>query len=242
MKNSFKKSETSKAVKLSGTMANYRCVRSSASFVYSVGDQEKIGVVAIAAALAGMGGQAATLASYASDMDEPADYVEFDLDGELIKGWVWRSPFKDGDVVDVAAEWQGNYYEAYGIARPADRTIALYPHCSRSKGRHIQNAIKWWAICSVAFCSFMLGVAAYIGGMKFVMHPSMRWGAGLSTLFFVPMFFNLSRQFMPFVSLSEKVFAVLDLPDARNIDLVQSSKEQRTAEDAAEFGTFYFRY
>jgi hypothetical protein len=242
MNNFVSKPQVGKAVKLTGRIANYRCVRASASFVYSVGDQDKMGVVAIAAALAGMSGQAASIAGYASDIDEPADYIEFDLDGEPIKGWVWRSPFKDGDVVDVAAEWQGDYFEAYGIARPADRTIALYPHCSRSKGRHIKNAIKWWAICSVAFFAIMLALAAYIGGTEFVVHPSLRWTSGGIALAFIPMFISLSRQFMPFVRLSEKVFVVLGLPNAKNMDLVQSSKEQRTAEDPAEFGTFYFRY
>jgi hypothetical protein len=234
--------QAGKAVKLSGTIANYRCVRASASFVYSLGDRDNMGVVAIAAVLAGMGGQAASVAGYSSDIDEPADYVEFNLNGKAIKGWAWHSPFKDGDFVHVAAEWRDSYYEAYGISRPADRTIALYPHCSRSKGRHIKNAIKWWAICSVIFCALMHAVAAYIGGMEFITDPSFRWTAGASTLVFVPMFISLSKQFMPFVRLSEKVFVVLGLPDAKNIDLVQSSKQQRIATDPAEFGTFYFRY
>jgi hypothetical protein len=230
------------AVRLSGTIANYRCVHASASFVYSEGDQDRMGAVAIAAALVGMGGQAASLAGYASDMEEPADYVQFDLDGESIKGWVWRSPFKDGDVVDVAAEWDGNCYEAYGIARPADRIIALYPHCSRSKGRHIKNAIKWWAICSVAFYTFMLAMAGYIGGTGIVTDPTFLGISGSSTLVFIPMFISLSRQFMPFVRLAEKVFVVLGLPNAKDMDLVQSSQQQRTAADPAEFGTSYFRY
>lgn len=224
----FERKQDTSTVKLSGKIANYKCVRSSASFVFLPNDQRMMGIVAIA--------------ENSGDTDEFANYLEFDLNGASVKGWVWHSPFREGDVVDVAAERRGDYYEAYGIVRPVDRTIALYPHCSRSKGRHIKNAVKWWAICSVIFYLFTQGVAAYIGGWKFVTHPSMIWISGLSTLFFVPMFFSLSRQFMPFVRLSEKVFVVLGLPNAKDIDLVQSSKHQRTAEDPAEFGTFYFRY
>ena len=42
--------------KLQGQITRYKCTRASASFVYSDGDQKTLGVVAIAAALAGMGG------------------------------------------------------------------------------------------------------------------------------------------------------------------------------------------
>jgi hypothetical protein len=56
------------------------------------------------------------------------------------------------------------------------------------------------------------------------------------------MTFSLSRKWMPFVRLAEKVFRALELPDASNVDLVKSSNKQRTAHDPGEFGTFYFRY
>jgi hypothetical protein len=47
---------------------------------------------------------------------------------------------------------------------------------------------------------------------------------------------------MPFVRLAERVFKALELPHPGNVDLVSTSKAQRTAEDPGEFGTFYFRY
>jgi hypothetical protein len=229
-------------VKLSGKMTSYRCSRAAASFVFSQSDQHKMGVVAIAAALAGMGGQAASTAGYASDLEELAEYVEFDLNGEPVKGWVWRSPFKEDDVVDVAAEWQGYYYEAYGIVRPADRMIALYPHCSRAKGRHIKNAVKWWAISNTLFFSAVGAWFVYLGGLELLLKPAILWTTSAVALALIPMFISLARQYMPFVRLSEKIFSILGLPDATNVDLVKSSKQQRTAEDPAEFGTFYFRY
>lgn len=125
-------------IRLSGTISNYQCTRAYASFVFSESNQQQLGVVAIAAALAGMSGQAATTAGAASDVEESADYLKFDLNGHAVKGWLWRSPFKDGDEVVIAAQRMNDHYEVYGIARPYDRTIALYPHCSRSKGRHTQ--------------------------------------------------------------------------------------------------------
>jgi hypothetical protein len=228
--------------KLSGKVTGYRCTRASASFVYSQSDQDKMGVVAIAAALAGMAGQAASVVGYASDLEEPAEYLEFDLNGALVKGWVWRSPFKEGDIVDVAVEWQGDHYEAYGIARPADRMIALYPHCSRSKGRHIKNTAKLWIIWNVMFFGPTIGVFLYVEGPDILREPAFFWLSSFLAFGFMLMFVSLSRQYMPFVRLSERVFNILGLPDPTNIDLVRSSKQQRTAQDPPELGTFYFRY
>jgi hypothetical protein len=72
--------------------------------------------------------------------------------------------------------------------------------------------------------------------------PGIAWfNAGLMA-FFILMFTGLARQYMPFVRVAQKVFVVLGLPDAENIDLVKSSNRQRTLRDPAEFGTFYFRY
>jgi len=236
------KPQANNMVKVSGKMTGYRCTRLSASFVYSQNDQHKIGVVAVAAALAGMGGQAASVAGYASAVEEPAEYLEFALNGDAVKGWVWRSPFKDGDVVDVAAQWQGDHYEAYGIARPADKTVALYPHCSRARGRHIRNAIKWWGIWNGGFFGATLAGVCFLGGPEVLREPGFFWFNGTLALGFILMFFSLSRQYMPFVRLSENVFIILGLPDPKNVDLVKLSKRQRTAQDPPEFGTFYFRY
>lgn len=53
---------------------------------------------------------------------------------------------------------------------------------------------------------------------------------------------SMARQWMPFVALAEKVFRALELPGPGSIDLVRSSKLQRTEQDAVEFGVMYFRY
>ena len=70
------------AVKLTGTIRNLKVTRASASFVFTESDQVKMGVIAVAAAIAGLGGQAIAAASNASAMEEEADYLEFDLDGQ----------------------------------------------------------------------------------------------------------------------------------------------------------------
>ena len=232
-------------VKLRGAVSNYRCARADASFVFDDGDRTKLGVVAIAAGIAGLSGQAISTAASATGAEEQADYVEFDLDDKQVKGWVWRSPFKEGDVVEVAAEWSGDHYEAGAIARPADRIIALYPHCSRGTGRHVKNAIKWW----------ILGVTGWLVFMSILILLTVGWSDWMAALsdvlpyialasfaFFGLMTASLARRWMPFVRLTEKLCRTLGLPEASDVDLVKFSKARRRPEDPGEFGTFYFRY
>ena len=87
-----------------------------------------------------------------------------------------------------------------------------------------------------------LTVGIYIFGRQLFTHPEAGIAAIGLMLFFGLMTFSLSRKWLPFVRLAEKVFRALELPDPSNVDLVKSSKAQRTERDPGEFGTFYFRY
>lgn len=230
--------------KRTGTIRNYVVKRAEASFVFTDADKSKLGAVAIAAGLAGLGGQAMATAGYAASTEEHADYVEFDLDGLPVKGWVWRSPFKEGDQVEVVGEINGSHLEAAAIARPADRTIALYPHCSRGRRKHIVNAVKWWFIgvsLLVLFICFLALLTISWAGFVNILMELFYVAVGCYT-FFSFMTISLTRKWMPFVRVAEKVFRALEWPAPGNVDLVKSSKAQRRADDPAEFGTFYFRY
>lgn len=235
-------------IKISGEISNYKVRRESASFVFSESDQTKLGVVAVTAALAGMGGQAMSVASNATAMEEESDYVEFSLGDELVKGWLWRSPFKNGDYVEIAAEWQKDHYEAFGVCRPQDKVLALYPHCSRAKTRHIKNALKWWLIITIVFEAIVILSFATDGWDDFFrfwtksFEKNGAWFLGGIAVAFGIATFSMAKKWMPFVNLAEKIFKVLDLPNASNLDLVKSSKTQRKNNDSPEFGSMYFRY
>jgi len=230
-------------VRLKGTISNLRVSRRSASFVFTASDQSKLGILAVASALAGLDGQAATASHYASDLEESADYVEFEMGDQPVKGWVWRNPFKEGDGVYVAAEKVGDHWEAFGIARPADRIVALYPHCSRGRATHFKNAFKWWAFGWGGIVLLVGLPIMYIGFREMLFVRPEPWeGLGSLMVALGVMTFFLTRKWLPFVRVAEKVFRTLGLPNPPNIDLVKSSKAQRRATDPGEFGTFYFRY
>lgn len=234
-------------VRISGVITGYRVERETASFVFTKSDRKTFGAIAIAASLAGLGAQAIAVASNATAMDEEADHVHFTIDGLAVSGWLWRSPFKDGDSVEIAAEWRGDHYEVFGIARPADRTIALYPHCTRGRKKHIKNAVKWWFYVALFFD---LGVLALTGAMDTsiaeywsgAFEAGAGWVvAGIHVVMAIAVY-SMTRQWMTFVRVAEKVFSTLGLPDPGNIDLVKSSKGRHVPEDSFEFGAMYFRY
>ncbi|MDW5419101.1 hypothetical protein R6242_21240 [Iodobacter sp. CM08] len=77
----FKTSEKpSGVIKISGQIKNYKETRARANFFFTENDQNVIGMAAIGAAFAGNSGQAMGTAISASDMEEEADYLEFEMD------------------------------------------------------------------------------------------------------------------------------------------------------------------
>lgn len=200
---------------IKGRITNYKRKREEANFVFTDDDREGLGVIAIAAGLVGLSGQAISTASAAASAEEEADYLEFEIDDNPVKGWVWRSPFKEGDDVEVTAEWQKDHYEICAIARPVDRMVALYPHCSRGSSSHWLNAWTWWLFGTGTFLLFGGGAGEILmrlvyGGTVFFDETGPFVIKGLLGIFypvFALMTWSLARKWMPFVRLSEKVFS-----------------------------------
>jgi hypothetical protein len=222
--------------KLSGTIRNLKVTRAEGSFVLSKSDQTQMGWVAVAAATMGLSGQAASTIS--SDIEEAADFVEFELNGQPIQGWMWRNPFKEGDEVEVAAEPQGDHWEAYGIARPADQTIALYPHCSRGSKAHIQNAFKWWLLGGGVF-----NLVAYLWGLSDgTISKEFFYISSGCMAFFGLIAVTTAFQLRSFVKVTQKVLSTLGMPNPEQVDLRKLTKLKKTKQDPVELGVFYFKY
>ncbi len=237
---------------LRGRVSHYRAERHFADFVFTDQDRKGMGVLAVAAGLAGLSGQAVGMASAAGSTKEEADYLQFEIDGKPVKGWVWRSPFQEGDRVEVVAEWQTDHYELYAITRPADNTIALYPHCSRGSKSHWRNAWSSWLWGTAYFLLFgmcFLGVFGFFRGETLTDEDYIEYLSVMlagSTVFFYPFFalmtWSLGRKWMPFVRMSERVFTALGWDNPAEVDLVKRSKAQRRGDESFDYGVFYFRY
>lgn len=234
--------------RLSGEISNYRKTRGYASFFFSDKDRSRMGAIAVASALIGEHGQAAIMSHNAASTEEEADYVEFTLDGNEVKGWLWRSPFQTGDRVVAAVGRQGDRCELFGMMRPEDGVIALYPHCSRGRASHMRNAAKWYGYLFVFFMS-CFGILGFIDSgkpfafwLEMLADPYLRFIPIGFLGFFLVMVISLAWKWMPFVRLAERIFRVLELPNPAATDLVKTTRKRKTPDDPPECGYLYFKY
>ncbi|WP_288393161.1 putative type VI secretion system effector [uncultured Herbaspirillum sp.] len=233
---------------LSGRIQNYKASRETASFFFTPNDQRNLSVFAVASAVAGLAGQAAILSNYSSSMEEEADHVQFELNGNRISGWLWHSPFKEGDEVEVAVQSNGDHYQLLGMINKEKRIIALYPHCSRGKISHIKNAMKWSSIFTIV-CFVFASLISIDWETGEVLFWRDFFASRAVMLLDIAFFLSptlicaiLIRKWMPFVHLAEAVFHTLDLPNPSHIDLVKSSKKLAKDGDDPACGVMYFRY
>ncbi len=235
-------------VVLRGAISNYRSQRGAANFFFTAVDQQALGMVAIGAALVGAGGPAMGVAGSAADVEEEADHVEFTVDGVAVSGWVWRAPFKDGDVVEVVVEKGAGGHAVVAVARPKDRVIALYPHLSRGRWAHVLNVLKWWfwimTILAIVMLIFM-GTIFWAHGKSLVASGALPYVllavAVVAGLMLLPTL-HMILKYMRFVRAAERVFEALQWKAPRFVDLIKSSNRLASADDAPERGVYYFRY
>lgn len=233
---------------LRGTISNYRKTRCSHDFVFTQSDREKMGVTAIAAGLVGLGGIAVGLAGSAMDTTEEADLLEFDLDTKHVRAWVWLSIFKDGDEVEVVAEPIGDAWHGYGIRRIADKTVALYPHCSRGRLAHYRVSffawLKWGGglVGVPVIAAYIYMAATFSAGDAVAMIYIMPLAAFSALLVYGVIAARIAGKFLGFVRLAEGTFTAFGWKDVKHIDLPAITKKTKQPGDASALGVLYFRY
>ena len=236
------------AIVLRGKIQGYSVRREAANFFFTQTDQRALGMVAIGAAMVGASGAAMSTAISTSETEEEADHVEFTVDGRPVRGWVWRSPFAEGDDVEVVAQREGEHYAAVAIARPLDRMIAMYPHLSRGSRAHILNSLKWWFWGMTAFCVFFslfgFPVSAFMGTDVFSTKFLFFFSTSLLALYVLMLLptIHMTWRHMHFVKAAETVFKALGWKNVGRIDLNKTSKAGKQGNEPPEYGTYYFRY
>lgn len=238
--------DTNRAVVLRGVLENLRKERAAGDFLLSDLDRSAAGLTAVASALAGSSG-AVGLASLAGAKEE-ADKVQFEIDGKQVAGWLMWFPFQDGDEVEAVAEpLRDGTYRTFAVLRPSDRTITLYPHCSRGRWAFFKNSAKLFAlffilmVCSMgALMSLMFFSKGYDDWRGVAELISMA-SAGAFVIYGV-IAVNIARKFMPFVNMTEGIFEVLGWEGVGRIDLPKRSKAARRAGGRPGLGKLYFKY
>jgi len=234
-------------VLLRGAISGLNRSRRNHDFLLTEVQHQQVGVTAIATSVMGMGATGIGLIGMAGNANEEADWVEFELDGKHVKGWLWMMPMRNGDTVEVVAEPTAkDYYIAYAVKRDGDDLLAVYPHATAGRKVHYRKSTKAWMWCSI--------LAYLIPAFLFVMHEGLKALLNTDTQLFLLitfafwitisalMAFRVSRKLMGFVRIAEVIFRTFGWPDVENIDLRQTSKENRRENKLSNFGNLYFRY
>lgn len=234
---------------LRGRIRNLSKKRCRRDFVFTADDRTNMGATAVTAGLMGLGGIAAGLGAMAVDTTEEADLLEFQLDGMMVKAWVWMSVFNDDDEVEVVAEPDGGSWTAYGIRRVSDRIVALHPHCSRGRRAHYKASFAWFL---KLFGCILLAAYLIIAALSLFSGDSIRGfasfalavvpGMMISAAIFGVIAYRIARKYMGFVRLAEGIFRAFGWEGVSNIDLPAITKKSKQPGEPGALGVLYFRY
>jgi hypothetical protein len=184
------------------------------------------------------------MAQFSNPYDaEFAVFVQFTIDELPVAGWLASWPFREGDTVQIAAQWQDSYFQIYAVTRPRDRIIGLYPGCARGSAAIIVKAVKDWMLWAVLLPSaIVFGFMVYNHGASVLndSHPYAicAWIAGLAL---APFALHV-RHRMPHCRLAEKTFRALGWRHVSFVDLVRSAKALKTKKDPTDYGHGYYRH
>jgi hypothetical protein len=234
-------------VLLRGAISKLERSQRSHNFVLNEIQHQLIGVTAITAAAMGMGATGMGMLGAAGNSDEDADWVEFELDGNQVKGWLWMMPMRNGDIVEVVAEPIGNtHYVAYAVKRDGDDLLAVYPHAITGRKVHCRESVNAWLWLSILCNLFFILFLASTGGLRTFLEREIQLlllvGSAFSVAVFGLMAFSYTRRLMAPVLIAETIFQTFGWPDVENIDLRKTSKENRRENKLPNFGRLYFRY
>jgi len=234
-------------VLLRGKISSLERSRRTHDFLMTKVQHQQIGATVIGASAIGMGAASIGLIGMAGNSDEEADWVEFEIDGKKMQGWLWMMPMRNGDNVEVVAEQVGHdHYIAYAVKRDKDDLLAVYPHATAGRQVHYRKSLKawmWWTIISHLVLLLFFVIKK---GWGILLHPDMHVFFpivfGLCSTIFAAITISISLRLMVFVKIAEMIFKTFGWPDIKNIDLRKTSKENRRENTLPNFGTFYFRY
>jgi len=234
-------------VLLRGAISGLNRSRRSHDFVLTEVQHQQVGVTAIAASAMGMGATGIGLIGMAGNADEEADWVEFELDGKQVKGWLWMMPMRDGDTVEVvAAPTAKNYYVAYAVKRDGDDLLAVYPHATAGRKVHYRKSIKAWMWCFFLAYLILPLFLLMQRGLRAFIDENMLSLLLIGFASWIPISaviaFRVSRKLMGFVRIAEVIFKTFGWSDVENIDLRKTSRENRRENKLSNFGNLYFRY
>jgi hypothetical protein len=230
---------------IKGTISGLKTQRRRRDFVMSQAQHGYMEATAAGAALMGMGAQAMGLVNISGNSEEEADWVEFELDGKPMRGWVWKMPMSDGDQVEVVAESAGQgRYVVYSIRRPEDSVVATFPHANYGTKALYRRIMKMMLGFFVIL--YFIAAVLLLHGLEGEELRSMIYVvkvAGFFSFFlFWGLFYISYRKLRGFSLLAEEIFKCYGWSNVEKINLGKSSRKHRPENTLERYGLYYFRY
>lgn len=150
-----------------------------------------------------------------------AYWVEFDVDGRALKGWLGGVYFKDGDAVDVVVERNETLLAVSGAE---ERVIAILPPCGSSP-KMIYKYMRYTFIGIFLFLFLFLGVGLFFVAAREDLAEliSIAFPCAIAVALFVAVGANW-RELLHAVR-TRKILTALELPGADSLDLPTRSYE-----------------
>jgi hypothetical protein len=235
---------------LSGTLSDLYIENGDENFIPSSATQLAGGGAAAGLALAGLAGAATNALFVAGGGVDQVQFFTATLSNNRIAGRFSKIWFENGDELEVAAKPQSDgTYAAYAVRRLSDKTLWMFPHCSRGMKPHWRFAWKMAVVFVFSFSAGMniLGISA-VGFDDF-------WSA---KVFLLPFGFvnaivfgcyfalNTARRWKPFVATAEAIFRAFGYQHPETVDMPKQNslywKRYAKPEEERKFAPWVFRY
>ena len=229
-------------IKITGVIDNLQRWDGEENFIMGSGTKAVGGVAAISAAAgvtsatagvtsaaAGLAGAAASAAINTSDTEDPVEFFTCTLGDKKIFGRFGIVSFRKGDDVTMAVEEHADYWEAYAVCRPKDRSIWMYPHCGRGIAAYWKMSVKLSLFASITMFVIMMALMS----LFFLFDHSPDWSryfrmwinfAPLSVSTLLTVFGVTALVFAKFGRLSSTIFKTLGMNKPDHVDLPQYLK------------------
>ena len=230
---------------IKGVISNVKIRRCTQDFVMSQVQHESMEVGVAGMAAMGMGAQAIGLLNISSNTEEDADWVEFELGGRKMHGWLWKMPMQNGDEVEVVVDRRLTSPDVvYSIRRPEDCVVAVYPHatCGRSaRYRSVMKIMLWTFVVCFSIFSFLFFYKLDGKNLSGVL-PAFAVTGVLCLMMFWGLFYIEYRKLSGPSILAESIFECYGWVGVRKIDLVMASRRAKPHRIASDYGKQYFMY
>jgi hypothetical protein len=169
--------------------------------------------------LSGLAGSATAAMLATSGSADSVQFFTCTVEGKRVAGRFSSVWFANGDAVEIAGEPQRDgSFAAYAVRRARDRTLWMFPHCSRGRLAHWRTVTKWLPLPVAASFGFFFGMELLRSQVP--TYDSFLWAmAAANAIVGTLLLVKQGWKWRPFVAIAEQVFAALGYANPSHVDM-----------------------